>query len=72
MVSDPRAMAAREAHRRASEAQTQADGWRAQRDGIVQALSGEGWSYKALAGAVRCSESLIAAIVKGRTGRKTP
>lgn len=70
MPSDARAVAAREEHRRAFEDDDSAVRRRQRRDKYVRDLAAEGWSYAELSRAVGCSESLIAAIVKGRTGRK--
>ena len=68
MVSDARAMRAREAHRRASDADELAGRHRAERDHLVRTLRADDpqwWTYSALAAAVGCSPELIALIVKG-------
>ncbi len=72
MPSDARAQQAREQHRRSLEASEQAAVHRVQRDRLIRQLRQEDperWTYPALAAAVGCSPELVAAIVKGRTGR---
>lgn len=46
---------------------------RTQRDRLIRQLREEDpdrWTYPALAAAVGCSPELVAAIIKGRTGRQ--
>lgn len=72
-MSDPRAVQAREAHRLAGLSEDVAGRHREQRDRLVRQLRAEDvdrWTYPSLAAAVGCSQALIAAIVKGRTGRR--
>lgn len=69
MPSDARATAAREAHRRASEAMVLARHHRSRRDRQIRALRKENpeyWTYTALAKAVGCSPELVAAVVQER------
>ncbi|HEY9415178.1 MAG TPA: hypothetical protein VIQ30_10495 [Pseudonocardia sp.] len=69
MISDIRAQQAREHHRAAADATTQAKQHQEQRNQLVRKLREEDpkrWSYKALAAAVGCSPELIAAIIQGR------
>jgi len=66
---------ARESHRLAGEALRQAEQYRDQRDRLIRLLRAEDpkrWTYPALAAAVGCSPELVAAIVKGRTGKPDP
>lgn len=70
-MSDPRAALAREAHRLALEADSQAARHREQRNRLVRQLRAEDparWTYVAIARAVGVSPEMAAAIVKGRTG----
>ena len=72
-MADPRAAAARDAHRLAVELDAQAVQHRARRDHLVRTLRAEDqqrWTYAALAAAVGCSPELVAAILAGRTGRR--
>ncbi len=64
---DVRAALARDHHQAATDAGSEADQHRAQRDQLVRQLRREDpdqWTYKALAAAVGCSPELIAFIVK--------
>jgi AraC-like DNA-binding protein len=75
VTSDPRAAAARQAHRDAAEAGRQAAQQREVRDRLVRQLREEDpvrWSYPALARAVGCSPELIAHIVKADRRVPTP
>lgn len=66
-------MQAREAHRRAADAERLAEQHRERRDTLIRMLREEDperWTYPALARAVGCSPELIAAIIKGRTRRQ--
>lgn len=69
---DARAVAAREAHRLAGQADALAEQHRQRRNHLIRQLRAEDpqrWTYPALAKAVGISPELAAAIVKGRTGR---
>lgn len=69
MPSDPRAVAARRAHRAAQRAERSAVEHRATRDRLIRELRAEGWTYAAIGAAVGCSMQLAEAILKGRVGR---
>jgi hypothetical protein len=74
-MPDARAQQAREQHRRSLAASERAAAHRAQRDRLVRRLREEDpdrWTYPALGAAVGCSPELVAAIIKGRTGRAIP
>ncbi|MGH3922124.1 MAG: hypothetical protein ACRDTT_04505 [Pseudonocardiaceae bacterium] len=71
-MPDVRAAKAREAHRLAGEADAIAARHRDARNRVIRALRADDpvyWTYPRLAAAVRCTESTIAAIVKGRLPR---
>lgn len=68
-MSDIRAQQAREHHRAAAAAITDAEQHRELRNDLVRQLrhaDPDQWSYAALARAVGCSPELIAAIIKER------
>jgi hypothetical protein len=70
MVSDARAMRARDLHRSAGTSRAHLERYRVERNQIIRELRAEDrelWTYQALAAAVGCSKELIAAIVQGRT-----
>jgi hypothetical protein len=69
--SDARIQQAREHHRRAGGAISEAERHRQQRDTLIRQVRAENpaaWTYTKLAAAVGCSPELIAAIVQGRRG----
>jgi len=68
MVSDPRAMQAREAHRLRRESDRIAAQHRAVRQRLIRALRADHWTYPQIAEAIGCSMQLIAAIFAGRVG----
>lgn len=70
MVSDIRAQQAREHHRAAAVATSEADQHRELRNKLIRELrksDPQQWTYPALSKAVGCTPELIAAIIQGRT-----
>lgn len=69
VMSDIRAQQAREHHRHSKDSERLAEQHRSARNALVRALRADDpavWTYRALAGAVGCTEELIAAIIQGR------
>jgi len=71
---DPRAVAAREAHRLSLESLAHAKAHRDRRDALVRRLyeGEEPWSYTRIAKAVGISRELVAYIIKGGSRVRTP
>lgn len=69
-TSDPRAVRARELHRKAAEADELAARYRLERDRLIHQLRAEDparWSYSAIAAALGCSRELVALVSRRAT-----
>lgn len=71
MPSDPRAVQARELHRRVARTEQLAGQLRDQRNELIRTLVAEGWTHPAVAAAVGCSTHLVTSVVMGRVGPGT-